>query len=98
MIIRMPSCIKIKDVVYHRMEMCNRYGFMDFGCPQVEGLPGPRGLPGQPGPMGPMGPMGLMGLMGPIGRGGSAGGTETENTPEEIPEETIRTFLDLGTC
>ncbi|XP_026138188.1 alpha-2-macroglobulin-like isoform X2 [Carassius auratus] len=90
LIIRMPSCIKIKDVVYHRMEMCNRYGFMDFGCPQVEGLPG---LPGPMGPMGPPGQPGPMGPMGPIGRGGSAGGTETENTPEEIPEETIRTFF-----
>uniref|UniRef100_A0A9J7XFP9 Alpha-2-macroglobulin-like n=1 Tax=Cyprinus carpio carpio TaxID=630221 RepID=A0A9J7XFP9_CYPCA len=91
LIIRMPSCIKVKDVVYHRTEMCNSYGFMDFGCPQAYPDAKP-GVVGMPGPVGPMGPMGPPGPMGPMGPGGSARGTGIENTPL-IPEETIRTFF-----
>ncbi|XP_043115309.1 alpha-2-macroglobulin-like protein 1 [Puntigrus tetrazona] len=93
LIIRMPSCIKVKDVVYHRAEMCDGYGF-HYGCRHTYLGARPRtiGKPGIPGPVGPMGPIGPVGREGFAGGAVVVGGTRTENTPL-IPEETIRTFF-----
>ncbi|KAL1260695.1 hypothetical protein QQF64_008522 [Cirrhinus molitorella] len=82
LIIRMPSCINIKDVVYHRMD--SGYDLMDYGC--TRGIPVAKpGIPGLPSPMGPMGPRGEAGFPEERGMG-------IPLTPV-IPEETIRTFF-----
>ncbi|XP_042595360.1 alpha-2-macroglobulin [Cyprinus carpio] len=104
LIIKMPSCIKFRDVFYQRMFG----GFMGFVHPPSygsipEAFPGMAGFGagpmgsgvrlGLPGAVGPGLAMSPMGQGIPLGEAGVAGGIGPGIALTPPPEETIRTFF-----